>query len=286
MSAVRIGAKLLLGMVHIGALPGTPRHRGARVRALVEQAAAEASLLVLAGFDGVVIENMHDTPYLAREVGPEIIAGMTAAAVAVRGAALAASRSGAPGPVLGIQILGGANAAALGVAHAAGFDFIRAEGFVFAAVADEGLLERADAGPLLRYRKAIGADGQSGDSSPAVQVFADIKKKHSSHAITADVSLAETARAAEFFGADGVIVTGIATGRPTSLEDLRAVRQATALPVLVGSGATPETLASLWSHADAVIVGSWFKEGGVWSAPPDPARVRAMGEAARMARGG
>ena len=39
-------------------------------------------------------------------------------------------------------------------------------------------------------------------------VLADIKKKHSSHAITADLDIAETAAAAELFRADGVIVTG------------------------------------------------------------------------------
>ena len=64
----------------------------------------------------------------------------------------------------------------------------------------------SDAGALLRYRRAIGAE--------AVRVFADVKKKHSAHAITADVDLGDTVHAAEFFLADGVIVTGSATGRP------------------------------------------------------------------------
>ena len=84
--------------------------------------------------------------------------------------------------------------------------------FVFAHVADEGLA-RAAAGPLLRYRRQIGADH--------IAVFADIKKKHASHAMTADVSIAEAARAAEFFGADGVIVTGAATGKPVEPADVR-----------------------------------------------------------------
>src|SRR6185295_17642379 len=108
---------------------------------------------------------------------------------------------------LGVQVLAGANKEALAVAHAAGCQFIRAEGFVFAHVADEGLMPEADAGSLLRYRRAIGAEH--------IAVLADIKKKHSSHAITADVDLAETAKAAEFFGAEGVVVTGTATGEPT-----------------------------------------------------------------------
>ena len=51
----------------------------------------------------------------------------------------------------------------------AGLDYIRAEGYVFSHVADEGLMN-ACAGPLLRYRKHIGADN--------VKIFTDIKKKH------------------------------------------------------------------------------------------------------------
>ena len=58
----------------------------------------------------------------------------------------------------------------------------------------------ACAGPLLRYRKQICAEH--------IAVWADVKKKHAAHAVTADVSLAETVKAAEFFGADAVIVTG------------------------------------------------------------------------------
>jgi predicted TIM-barrel enzyme len=35
-----------------------------------------------------------------------------------------------------------------------------------------------------------------------------VKKKHSAHAVTSDISIAETAVAAAFFDVDGVIVTG------------------------------------------------------------------------------
>ncbi len=258
--------KALVGMVHVGALPGAPRD-GEPVASISKRAAAEAAMLAKAGFDALILENMHDAPYLRRRVGPEIVAAMTAIAGAVRRAV---------NIPLGIQILAGANREALAVAHATGCRFIRAEGFVFASVADEGLLEEADAGPLLRYRKAIGAE--------SVRVIADIKKKHSAHAITADVDIAETARAAEFFGADGIVVSGAATGRPTSLDDLHEARSATKLPVAVGSGATPETLRELFEEADAVIAGSWFKKRGDWRNAPDPARVKALVAAARRAR--
>jgi len=263
--------KALLGMVHVGALPGTPLSDGRSVADISREAVAEAELLIRNGFDGVVLENMHDVPYLKREVGPEIVAGMTAV-----GAAVAERVTGKSEAVLGIQILAGANRAALAVAHAIGANFIRAEGFIYSAIADEGLLETADAGPLLRYRKMIGAD--------RVKILCDIKKKHSSHAITADVDLAETARAAEFFGTDGIIVTGTATGMPTKVDDVRSVRAATKLPLAIGSGGTPDNIRETFEYADAVIVGSWYKQDGDWNNPPDEARVRELVNAANRAR--
>jgi hypothetical protein len=149
------------------------------------------------------------------------------------------------------------------------------EGFVFAHVADEGVIE-SSAGELLRYRRAIGATG--------VRVFADIKKKHSAHAITADVDLAETARAAEFFLADGVIVSGAATGRPTDPAEVCAVSRAVRIPTLVGSGITPENVAS-FDAADALIVGSSVKEDGLWSNRLDETRARALVRAFRTPSG-
>jgi hypothetical protein len=254
-------------MIHVAALPGTPRAE-LPVRKIAERAAVEARILADAGFDALLLENMHDVPYLRRRVGPEIVAAMTAAGEAVRAAV---------DLPLGFQVLAGANRAAVAVAHAVGGRFVRAEGFVFAAVADEGLLDEADAGPLLRYRKAIGAE--------AVRVIADVKKKHSAHALTADVDLTETAKAAELFGADGVVVTGTATGAPTSPDEVAAVRAAVDVPVVVGSGVTPESAPELLAHADALIVGSWYKEGGHWASPPDPRRARELVRAVEAARG-
>src|SRR5262249_54823249 len=93
-----------------------------------------------------------------------------------------------------------------------------------------------------------------------------------------DVSLADTARAAEFFLADGVVVTGSATGSPADPADVRAASGATRLPVLVGSGITPRNLAD-YADADGFGVGSRLKQGGVWSNPLDPEAVRAMAAA-------
>jgi membrane complex biogenesis BtpA family protein len=248
--------RALVGVVHVQALPGTPAHRGS-LEAIVETAVAEARAYEDAGFQGIAIENMHDRPYLKRVVGPEIVAGMTAVGREVRRAVSVP---------LGVQILAGANREALAVAQAIRASFVRVEGFVFAHVADEGLIE-SSAGELLRYRKAIGAEG--------IAVFVDIKKKHSAHAITADVDLVDTAQAAEFFLADGLVVTGSATGRPAEPAEVSAVAKASGVPVLVGSGINAKNLAR-YSSADAYIVGSSVKEGGHWANPIDPGALRAL----------
>lgn len=251
-------SRSLIGMVHVGALPGTPRSEHG-VDELVRGAVDEALVLAEAGFDAVLVENMHDRPYVHGRKGPEITAAMTRIGHEVRRAC---------GLPVGLQILSGGNREALAVALAIGASFIRCENFVYAHVADEGLLWRAEAGGLLRYRRRIGAE--------RIGVFADIRKKHASHAITADLSLGSAAKAAEFFGADGVIVTGPWTGEPADPSDVAEVRSSTGLPVMVGSGVGPANVGSLLAAADALIIGSSIKREGVWSNPIDPARCREL----------
>jgi uncharacterized protein len=109
-------------------------------------------------------------------------------------------------------------------------------------------------------------------------VFADIKKKHSAHAITSDVALVETARAAELFLADGVIVTGPASGEEASPDDVRDTARAVRLPVLVGSGVSIQNLGR-FADAHGFIVGSSLKQGGIWNNPLDRTAVESMARA-------
>lgn len=246
--------KDLVAMIHVDALPGTPANEN-RPAAIVSKAVEEATCYQRHGIATVLIENMHDLPY-TKSVGPEVVATMAVIGRAVKDLGLNC----------GIQILAGCNREAIAVAHAANLDFVRVEGFVFSHVGDEGLFDSC-AGELLRYRKMIGAE--------EVLVFTDIKKKHSSHALTADLSLVETAEAAQFFRSDGIIITGTSTGQAVDVEELRSLRQ---LPIrrLVGSGVTPDNLPALFPVADIFIVGSYLKQEGHWSLPPDPERVAAM----------
>jgi len=250
----------LVGMVHTLPLPGSPLWRGSMAE-LEDRAVRDARAVKDGGADAVLVENMGDLPYLNGRVDPETVAAM---AVLAR---LVAREAGLPA---GVQILAGANREALGVAVAAGLGFLRAEGFAYGHVADEGWIQ-ASAGMLLRARAALRAD---------VKVWADVKKKHSAHAATADLDVAEIAKGTVFNGADAVIVTGLATGRPANLDHVRAVREAVPeTPVVVGSGVEPGQAKALAALCDAVIVGTWIKEGGDWKNPVERERVVRLKEA-------
>ena len=257
-------AKPVVGMIHVGALPGTPGHRQSLLE-IAHAACAEARVYEAAGVHCLLLENMHDVPYLRGAVGPEIVAAMTMLAGAVR------TETNLP---VGLQILAAADIEAMAVAHAAGLDFIRTECFCFAHVADEGIME-SNAAKLLRYRRMIGATD--------VQVWADIKKKHSSHAWTADLTLGDVAEAAEFMGADTIIVTGVSTGKPPGALEVAEARNRCQLPVFVGSGVSMENVGELLLASDGLIVGSHFKRNGHWANEIDEERVREfVAEAARV----
>ncbi|XP_078493393.1 uncharacterized protein F13E9.13, mitochondrial-like [Ciona intestinalis] len=242
---------VIIGMLHLPALPGTPKSTMS-VSKICDVVLKEAEIYTRAGLDGIMIENMHDVPYIRSNlIGPEVTAAM-----ATVGSKL---RTCFPEIPTGVQVLTAANKEALAIAKCCNLDFIRAEGFVFSHIGDEGFIDSCS-GSLLRYRKQIEADH--------VLVFTDIKKKHSSHSITSDTGIAETSRAAEFFLSDGVIVTGNETGSSTDLNQIKDVQDEVGIPVLVGSGVTADNVSN-YINTSALIVGSHFKVGGFWSNPVD-----------------
>jgi membrane complex biogenesis BtpA family protein len=222
---------------------------------VLEAAERDADALLAGGCDALICENMGDVPYLRGAVPPWTVAAM----------ALCTERLVRRGLPVGVQVLAAANREALGVAVAAGASFLRVEAFAYAHVADEGWID-ASAGPLLRDRTALGAQ---------VAIWADVQKKHAAHAVTADLSLRDLAHGTAFCGADVLVVTGTATGRPTDPGHLREVHEA-GLPVAVGSGVTEADAGPLSALADALIVGTSLKRGGDWRAEVDPARVAAL----------
>ena len=260
--------RVLIGMVHLLPLPGSPDYDGGGVATIMERALADAAAYVSAGFDGLMVENHGDIPFLKPErIGPETAAHMAVVADRVRQASQL--------PV-GINVLANAALHALAVAAAAQASFVRVNQWANAYVANEGIIEGA-AADALRYRSALRA--------PAIRIFADAHVKHGAHAIVQDRPLEELVRDVEFFSADAVIATGQRTGHAADIGYIRKIRQATSLPLLVGSGVTPGNVASILTAADGVIVGSALKLDGVWWNAVDPQAAKAFAARAREGDG-
>ena len=254
---------VVIGVVHLRPLPGSPSYGGEAPGLIYSQALADAHAYAEAGFDGLIVENHGDVPFLKPDrLGPETAAMMAVAAERVR------RDVGLP---VGVNVLANAALHALAIARAAGAVFVRVNQWANAYVANEGLIE-GPAASALRYRKSLEAD--------EVRIFADSHVKHGSHAITADRSLGELTRDLEWSLADVVIATGERTGDTAGEAETAAIRAATTLPLLVGSGVTAANLAAVLRHSDGVIVASSLKVDGVWWNPVDPERARAFIEVA------
>ena len=253
-AAARAG-KVLLGMVHLRPLPGSPQYAGESVAAIAAAARADVEALMAAGFHGYVIENFGDAPFFKERVPPQVLTLMTRIALDLpREKAL-----------VGANVLRNDARGALAIAVACDLDFIRINVHTGAAITDQGVIE-GDAAETLRQRQSIG---------PRVAILADVDVKHalplgSGHEIAAE------ARDAAYRGlADGLIATGHATGAGVAMEDLQAVREAVPdRPLFAGSGVTAATVRDILRLADGVIVGSSLKPGGRAAAPVDLERAR------------
>ena len=179
----------------------------------------------------------------------------------------------APAVALGINVLRNDAEAALAVAVAASAEMIRVNVHTGARVTDQGLIE-GRAHLTLRLRHALGAD--------RVALLCDVDVKHS--APLAARPLGEEAHDLAARGlADAVLVTGSGTGRGVDRRDLEEVLAAVQAPVLVASGVTVETLATV-REAHGVVVGSCLRAGGRAGSPVDADIARRFADAFRASR--
>lgn len=257
-------APALVGVVHLPALPGSPRFSGA-FSEVVASAARDAAILARAGFDAVLVENFGDAPFVPERVGSVTVAAMTACVLAARAAA--------PSSSLGVNVLRNDAEAALAVAVASGADFVRINVHSGARVTDQGLIQ-GRAHETLRLRKALEAE--------RIALFCDVDVKHS--APLGARPLADEAHDLAGRGlADAVLVTGSGTGRGVASKDLDEVLAAVDVPVYVASGVTERTLVDV-RHAYGVIVGSCLRASGRAGEPVDEPLARRFAEAFRASR--
>ena len=250
--------KVLIGVVHLLPLPGSPRWNG-NLKSVLNRARMEAGILQDGGAHGIIVENFGDAPFRTGRVEPETVAAMTLSVEHVR--------NGVSIPV-GINMLRNDAVSALAVAVATGCEFIRVNVHYGVMATDEGIVE-GEAHETTRRRRSLNSD---------VQILADVLVKHAAPMGQTDIGLVaqETSRRAL---ADGLIVSGPATGQATNSFDVSVVRRA--VPdgfVLVGSGLNENNVHRILEHADGAIVGTSLKKEGVVTKPVDPDRVRSLAD--------
>ena len=251
-------SKAFIGVVHLLPLPGSPRWGGA-MRAVIDRPEDEANILEQGGVDGIIVENFGDAPFRIGRLDPETISGMTVAVDRVQGMVSV--------PV-GINMLRNDARSALGIAAVTGAKFIRVNVHYGVMAAEEGLIE-GEAYQTMRHRRYLGLD---------VKILADVLVKHAVPLGSVDLGLIARETAQRGL-ADGLIVSGAATGLETASSDVSVVRQA--VPdglVLVGSGVTEKNIWSVIEHSDGAIIGTSLKEDGIVTNRVDPDRVRRMAE--------
>ena len=260
--------KPVIGMLHLLPLPGAPNARGSLAEVLA-RALADAEALAMGGCHALMLENFGDVPFYPDRVPAVTVAAMTrvAAAVKERFASLP----------LGINVLRNDGLSALAVAVAAGADFVRVNVLTGARVTDQGLVQGI-AHDLARARQIL--------SARHVAILGDVDVKHSAP-LAARPLADEVADTVHRGLADAVVVSGSGTGQPVDPAKLRSVKTAAgASPVLLGSGVTAQTLATLAPHADGFIVGTALKEGGLATNAVSRAAVEALMAAHKAVMGG
>ncbi|WP_267383673.1 photosystem I biogenesis protein BtpA [Cyanobacterium sp. uoEpiScrs1] len=252
----------VIGVVHLLPLPTSARWGGS-LTSVIERAEQEATALVAGGVDGIIIENFFDAPFAKDQVDPAIISAMTLIVDRIKNLVVVP---------IGINLLRNDAIGAMAIASIINAQFIRVNVLTGIMATDQGLIE-GNAHRLLRYRRELGAD---------VAILADVLVKH---AYSLGISSLTTAvrDTLERGLADGVILSGWATGLPPSLEDLElASAAAQGTPVFIGSGANWDNIGKLMQAADGVIVASSLKRNGRIRESIDPIRVAQFVEAAQQ----
>lgn len=251
----------IVGVVHLLPLPTSPRWGGS-LKAVIDRAEQEATALSAGGVNGIIVENFFDAPFTKNQVDPAVVSAMTLIVQRLMNLVTL--------PV-GINVLRNDAHSAIAIASCVQAHFIRVNVLTGVMATDQGLIE-GEAHQLLRYRRELGSN---------VKILADVLVKHGRPLGSPNLTTA-VQETIERGLADGVILSGWATGSPPTLEDLElASAAANGTPVFIGSGASWENISTLIQAADGVIVSSSLKRHGRIEQPIDPIRVSQFVEATR-----
>lgn len=232
----------ILAMLQPEAMPGSYLNQGEKFPEIAAHILQEAEQLTTIGYDGFILQNMHDGP-LRQQAQPQTLAFMTALAVQLKQAF--------PKQQLGI-LVNWDGVASLAAAEAAGADFVRVE-YLYTGVSVGlcGLVE-GQCAEILELKKKLGS---------TMPVYADAQEV-SGHFLAAPDKIDEAVRIVQRAYADGLFLSG--KDQQESLDLIRKLRlKLPQTPVILGGRATGENIYELMKEYDGVSVATWIKDGNM-----------------------
>ena len=239
--------KVVVAMVHLGALPGTPLYNADRgMDGLIEGALADLEKLQAAGVDSIMFGNENDRPYVFH-APKEGIAAMSAIISAVK------PQIKVP---FGVNYLWDPEAS-VSIGATSGASFVR-EIFTGLFASDMGMWE-PDAAKAVRLRRNLGRD----DMKLLFNINAEF-----AHALD-QRPIELRAKSAVFSSlADAILVSGPLTGQPADQTNLQKVAETVKdVPIFANTGVNIDNITNIFSVAQGVVVGTHFKiDGNTWNA--------------------
>jgi membrane complex biogenesis BtpA family protein len=235
--------KVVIGMVHLLPLPGTPFFQEGTLEQALEKAVADATALYQGGADGCLVQTVDRVYPATDEADYARVAAMATIVKAV---------ADATGPAfqIGVQMMLNALKASVAVAKVGGGSFLRCTALVGATLTAAGIVE---ANPLdfLTYRAQIGAQH--------ITLIAEVNSMH--FRWLGDKPTVEVARMAARLGAAAVEVAH--PEEETNNRLVWEIKQAMPhLPVILGGHTTHENVVRRLAAADGVFVGTCLKADG------------------------
>lgn len=241
------GKKLVLGLVHLLPMVGTPLYADGNMEKMTRKAIEDCRTLKENGADGCLIQTV-DVYYPATDdTDYARVAGLAAITARVRDAV-------GPDFIIGAQIMWNCITPSLAVCKAAGANFTRCSALVgkvdslYGTIIGEPL-------KVAEYRNKIQAQG--------IGMISEISGYHHTGEYSTEniKNLAETSIR---LGANAIEV--MAKDELHNERLVKDVKSAGDFPVILGGGTDVENCKKRLRYADGALVGSAF-EGGKWGGP-------------------
>lgn len=247
--------KVVLGMIHLRPLPGTPHHEEGMLEEALEKAVKDARALNRGGADGCLIQTVDRIYPAGDEADYARVAAMAKIVHEV-------ARETGPEFQIGVHFMFNGLKPSIAVAKVCGGSYIRCTVLVGATETAMGTVV-ADPYDFMTYRSRIGARD--------IKLIAEVDGMH--YRAVWDRPVTETAMAARRTGAHAVEVAH--RDEDTNNRVVKEIKKAIPdLPVILGGYTDHENVARRMALADGAFVGACLEEGGQRGGLVDIERVK------------